>query len=194
MIRRTAGDWFFLALQVIARRWTVARSNAGDWLFLAGQVSLLGSYVLLIAALLAALASFTSAGHVRAAIHSEEIRFAMKLSLLSCTLTMLISLWIAVPAGYVLSRARLAGLAFWNVRRLIRVLRNRERAKTAAPEAIASITRNVMSTAEERTRKPNKLRRLAGLLAVSCYRDLVTPSPARRRPSGREPEVLSRLS
>ncbi len=81
----------------------------GDRLFLAAQVGLLGSYVLLIAALLACLAMFTSPGHVVAAIASPEIRYALRLSLLSCTLTSLLCLWVAVPAGYVLSRCRFPG-------------------------------------------------------------------------------------
>jgi molybdate transport system permease protein len=83
--------------------------NIGDRLFLAGQVGLLGSYVLLIAALLAALAMFTSRSDIVAAIASPEIRYALRLSLLSCTLTSLLCLWIAIPAGYVLSRYRFAG-------------------------------------------------------------------------------------
>jgi molybdate transport system permease protein len=78
--------------------------NTGDRLFLAGQVGLLGSYVLLIAALLAALTMFTSPSHVVAAIASQEIRHALRLSLLSCALTSVLCLWIAIPAGYVLSR------------------------------------------------------------------------------------------
>ncbi len=81
----------------------------GDRLFLAAQVGLLGSYVLLIAALLACLAMFTSPGHVVAAIARPEIRYALRLSLLSCTLTSLLCLWVAVPAGYVLSRCRFPG-------------------------------------------------------------------------------------
>jgi molybdate transport system permease protein len=80
-----------------------------DSLFLAGLGTLLGSYVALILGLLLALAMFTSPQHLLAAVRSEEIRFALKLSLLSCTLTTLLSLWIAIPAGYVLSRFRFFG-------------------------------------------------------------------------------------
>jgi molybdate transport system permease protein len=80
-----------------------------DGLFLAGLATLLGSYVALILGLLVALGMFTSPGHLLAAMRSEEIRFALKLSLLSCTLTTLLSLWIAIPAGYVLSRFRFSG-------------------------------------------------------------------------------------
>ena len=65
--------------------------------------------MLLIAALLAALAMFTSPSDIVRAIASAEIRFALRLSLLSCTLTTLLCLWIAIPAGYVLSRYRFPG-------------------------------------------------------------------------------------
>jgi molybdate transport system permease protein len=80
-----------------------------DRLFVAGLATLLGSYVLLIAALLAALGSFTSPGHLLRAMQSEEIGYAFRLSLISCTLTALFSLWIAVPAGYLLSRFKFRG-------------------------------------------------------------------------------------
>jgi molybdate transport system permease protein len=79
-----------------------------DYLFVAGLGSLLVSYLALIVGLLAALVRFTTGAHLWAAIHSEPIRYAMKLSLLSCTLTTLLSLCIAVPAGYLLSHGRFA--------------------------------------------------------------------------------------
>ena len=63
----------------------------------------------MIAGLLAALASFTSPAHILKAIGAEEIRFALRLSLLSCTLTTILSLWVAVPGGYLLSRCRFPG-------------------------------------------------------------------------------------
>ena len=48
--------------------------------------------------------SFTTPGHLLAAMRSPEIRFSIRLSLISCTLTTLLSLWIAVPIGYAMSR------------------------------------------------------------------------------------------
>jgi len=80
-----------------------------DGLFLAALASLLGSYVVLIVGLLAALGSFTSAPYLVRALSSPEIQYAFRLSLVSCTLSTLLSLWIAVPAGYVLSRFRFRG-------------------------------------------------------------------------------------
>jgi molybdate transport system permease protein len=85
------------------------RLGAGDRLFHAGLIGLLGFYVVLILALLAALATFTSWRHVAAAISSPEIRFAVRLSLMTCTLTSLLCLWIAIPSGYLLSRYRFPG-------------------------------------------------------------------------------------
>jgi molybdate transport system permease protein len=84
-------------------------AGALDGLFVAGLVALLASYVVLIAGLLVALGSFTSLGDLARAVHSPEIRYAFRLSMISCTLTTLICLWIAVPAGYVLSRFRFPG-------------------------------------------------------------------------------------
>jgi molybdate transport system permease protein len=54
--------------------------------------------------MLLAEASFTSAGHFWAALGNPEIRYAIKLSLLSCTLTTILSLWVAVALGYLMSR------------------------------------------------------------------------------------------
>jgi molybdate transport system permease protein len=81
----------------------------GDRVFAAGLSTLLGVYVVLIVGLLAALASYTSADDIVHAIRSPEIRSAFKLSMISCTLSTLLSLWIAVPAGYLLSRFRFRG-------------------------------------------------------------------------------------
>jgi len=91
------------------QRQPTGRSGRSDALFLAGLIGLFSSYVLLIVGLLAALASFTSPGHLWEAVGTEEIRYALRLSLVSCTLSTLLSLWVAVPAGYVLSRYSFRG-------------------------------------------------------------------------------------
>jgi molybdate transport system permease protein len=83
--------------------------RSADGLFLAGLSSLLGSYVVLIAGLLCALGTFTSFAHILAAFRTEEIRFALRLSLISCTLSTLLSLWVAIPGGYLLSRFKFPG-------------------------------------------------------------------------------------
>ncbi|MGD0090600.1 MAG: hypothetical protein ABSE73_11835, partial [Planctomycetota bacterium] len=80
-----------------------------DTPFFAAMGILGGAYVVLILALLLADASFTSPGHLWSALASPEIRFAIKLSLISCTVTTILSLWVAVPLGYLLSRSDFPG-------------------------------------------------------------------------------------
>ncbi|MFN4257750.1 MAG: ABC transporter permease [Gemmataceae bacterium] len=77
------------------------RSDAPFYL---GLGVLSGVYILLIVAMLLAQASFTSPHHLLAALGSAEIRYAIKLSLISCSMTAILSLWVAVPLGYVLAR------------------------------------------------------------------------------------------
>lgn len=73
-------------------------------------LSVIGSvYVLLIVAMLVADVSFTSPKHFWQALQSREIRYSIKLSLLSCSLTTIFSLWVAVPIGYLMSRHEFRG-------------------------------------------------------------------------------------
>jgi molybdate transport system permease protein len=108
------------------------RPGRDAWFFAALGV-LGGFYVLMIVALLAAdvvyMATSTPAeaarstqdvqgrpllarllGHsISAALAKPEIRYAIVLSLVSCTLTAILSLWVAVPLGYALARFRFPG-------------------------------------------------------------------------------------
>ncbi len=70
-----------------------------------------GVYVVLIAAMLLADVSFTTVDSFFASLRSEEIRYGIRLSLISCSLTALLSLWIAVPIGYLMSRYHFRGKA-----------------------------------------------------------------------------------
>ena len=63
-----------------------------DWPFLLVLAVVGGAYVVLIVALLAADASFTTPGHLLAALKSREIQYAVWLSLTSCTITAILSL------------------------------------------------------------------------------------------------------
>jgi len=86
-----------------------------------------GTYVLLILAMLAADAAYMVSGDppqvadaewtakhpllapwvnnpIVAALAEPDIRYSVRLSLISCTVTAILSLWIAVPIGYLLSR------------------------------------------------------------------------------------------
>jgi len=80
-----------------------------DWPFFAGLGILSGAYIVLILAMLVADLSFTTPHHLLRALASPEIQYSIKLSLISCTLTTILSLWIAVPTGYLMSRYRFPG-------------------------------------------------------------------------------------
>jgi molybdate transport system permease protein len=85
-----------------------ADSGSDRWFYLALAV-LGGSYVLLIVALLVADLLFTTPGQIRDTLNDPHIRFAIRLSLLSCTVTTILAMWVAVPLGYLLSRTEFRG-------------------------------------------------------------------------------------
>ena len=68
-----------------------------------------GLYVGLIVAMVLADTAFTTPRHLWEALGSPEIRYAIRLSLVSCSLAALLSLWVAVPLGYLMSRRRFPG-------------------------------------------------------------------------------------
>lgn len=78
--------------------------GGSDRLFLIGLSILGGSYIVLIIALLVADAAFTTPEALWASLQSREIQYAIRLSLISCSITAILSLWVAVPLGYLLSR------------------------------------------------------------------------------------------
>jgi molybdate transport system permease protein len=80
-----------------------------DWPFFIVLGLLGGSYVLLIVALLAADLAYTSPLHFAEALAKKEIRYAIKLTLISCSISALLSVWVATPLGYILSRFTFRG-------------------------------------------------------------------------------------
>lgn len=62
------------------------------------------TYIILIIAMIVADMGFTSTSHILAALQSQEIQYAIKLSLFSCTVTMILSLLVAIPLGYIMAR------------------------------------------------------------------------------------------
>ena len=70
-----------------------------------------GAYLLFILAILAATARYSTPERLWLALASREIRYSISLSLITCTLTALLSLLLAVPAGYLLARGRFPGRA-----------------------------------------------------------------------------------
>ncbi|MGI9470286.1 MAG: ABC transporter permease [Rubripirellula sp.] len=86
----------------LARR----RSDLPFFLVMGGLSS---CFVLLIVLLLAADLMFTSLDEFKAALFKPEIQAAFRLTLLSCTIAALLSIWVATPLGYLLSRYRFPG-------------------------------------------------------------------------------------
>ena len=62
------------------------------------------TYIVLILAMIIADFSYTSPGHILEALASKEIQFAIKLSLITSTITMILSLLVAIPLGYFMAR------------------------------------------------------------------------------------------
>jgi len=82
------------------------RSDLPFFLVMSGLSS---CFVLLIVLLLAADLMFTSFEHFRDAVMKPEIQSAFRLTILSCTIAALLSIWVATPLGYLLSRYRFPG-------------------------------------------------------------------------------------
>ena len=66
-------------------------------------------FVLLILLLLIADAAFTSIAEFKAVLGRPEIQSAFKLTLLTCTMAAIMSLWVATQLGYLLSRFKFPG-------------------------------------------------------------------------------------
>jgi molybdate transport system permease protein len=86
-----------------------AHSRQADRLFVTALAALGGSYVLLIVLLLAADALFTSPRHFAEALARPEIQYASRLTLVACTISAILSVWVAIPLGYLLSRFSFPG-------------------------------------------------------------------------------------
>jgi len=80
-----------------------------EWPFVVALALLGGSYLLLVVALLVADFAFTSPGHILAALRNPDIRSAIWLSLLTSGIAAILSVWVAVPLGYLLARTRFLG-------------------------------------------------------------------------------------
>jgi molybdate transport system permease protein len=68
-----------------------------------------GTYVLLIVLMLAADLAFTSPIHFKQALQKPEIQYAVRLTLVTCSISALLSLTVAIPLGYLLSRFAFRG-------------------------------------------------------------------------------------
>ena len=82
------------------------RSDAPFFLVMGG---ISACFLLLIVLLVAADLIFTSFGEFSAALAKPEIRAAFKLTIFSCTVAAIMSVWVATPLGYLLSRYKFPG-------------------------------------------------------------------------------------
>jgi molybdate transport system permease protein len=88
---------------------TTRRRHRTDAPFFLVMGGLSAGYVLLIVLLIAADLLFTSVDQFVAALAKPEIQEAISLTLLTCTLAAILSQWVGVAMGYVLSRYRFPG-------------------------------------------------------------------------------------
>lgn len=78
-------------------------------LFLGASGTIMGLYALLLLAMLVSMVLYTSPGALVRAFQSSEIRHAALLSLVTSTIAAIVSLWVAVPTGYLLARFSFPG-------------------------------------------------------------------------------------
>lgn len=86
----------------------VAKGRSDIFFFLV-MGGLSACFVLLIVLLLAADLMFTSLTDFREALAKPEIQAAFRLTMLSCTVAAILSIWVATPLGYLLARYRFPG-------------------------------------------------------------------------------------
>jgi molybdate transport system permease protein len=86
-------------------------AHTGDMPFWSFLILVTGGYLLFIVALLFATAVYSSPGDLWEALSTRQIRYSIFLSLVTCSVSALLSLLIAVPVGYLLSRRQFPGKA-----------------------------------------------------------------------------------
>ena len=86
-----------------------APKSKSDAPFFAVFAVLSGIYAVLLLAALVADAAFVSPWEIIAALDDPEILSSIRLSLISCSITTILSLLVAVPTGYLLSRTHFWG-------------------------------------------------------------------------------------
>lgn len=92
-----------------ARPVTPTHRAGSDAPFFTVMWGLGGSYIVLILALLAADVAFTSPKHFIDALKKPEIQYAIRLTLVTCSISALLSILVATPLGYLLSRFSFRG-------------------------------------------------------------------------------------
>ena len=84
-------------------------SSLPDVVFFLTMGGLSACFILLIVLLIVADVMFTTPANFWAALTKPEIQAAFRLTLITCTLATILSLWVATPLGYLLSRYRFPG-------------------------------------------------------------------------------------
>ena len=87
--------------------WTPRRRSDALFFLIMGGLS--ACFILLIVLLLAADVMFTTPRNFYEAIAKPEIRAALRLTILSCTVAAILSVWVGTPLGYLLSRYTFPG-------------------------------------------------------------------------------------
>jgi molybdate transport system permease protein len=77
--------------------------------FWIGLALIAGLYLAFLLSLIGSTAVFTTPQHLIEALRTREILYSIKLSLVTCTVSALFALLLAVPVGYLLSRGRFFG-------------------------------------------------------------------------------------
>ena len=89
---------------------SAAAARRRDWFFWSGMSSFGLLYLLLIVSMILADFQFANPADLLEALRDERVRFSIGLSLLTCTISAILSIWIAIPTGYLLSRLDSPGL------------------------------------------------------------------------------------
>jgi molybdate transport system permease protein len=79
------------------------------WCFWVPAGAITAAYLLFIIALIVADIGYVPPWKLWSVLEDPYLRFSIKLSLISCTITAVLCLWVSVPAGYVFSRWRPKG-------------------------------------------------------------------------------------
>ncbi|MCY2978493.1 MAG: ABC transporter permease [Planctomycetota bacterium] len=87
--------------------WCSRRSSDALFFLVMGGIS--ATFILLIVLLLVADVMFTSPSEFYRALAKPEIRAALQLTLFSCTVAAILSVWVGTPLGYLLSRYSFRG-------------------------------------------------------------------------------------
>jgi molybdate transport system permease protein len=91
------------------RKYAVAPVNRSDLPFLCALGVVAGVYIVLIAGVVAAKVFYVKLPLIGEVFTNDGYRYAVLLSLLSCSITTILSVWVAVPTAYLMSRVEFPG-------------------------------------------------------------------------------------